>query len=333
MRSQLSAWLIGATLLGVATTGSAQPVVRDHRGGGVTVQGGVQVNVGPREAPPAVRDEPERLRGRAGFVWQSGRWDWRGDPADCEKVHALLFAPRGKHPAAGLRRRPEDIVGWPELNRILTPIELDTESRELYAQAWVAFRKEMELEPHGKNPKGALAATLRLRQKSSLLRIKGTLELVRELLDNGHQVAVSVAFHETLSLARATLEAEKIPCAEIHGKLDGKTKEAERLRFQRGEAKVVFFTVEEGISLHQGEHGDAPRSEIIHDLRWSAIQMAQIEGRCHRDGKFAQVYWAYADGTLEEKIARVVAGRIQSMKEMVGDDTETLREIENLLRG
>lgn len=61
--------------------------------------------------------------------------------------------------------------------------------------------------------------------------------------------------------------------------------------------------------------------------------MAQIEGRCHRDGRFAQVYWTYADDTVEEKIARVVAGRIQSMKEMIGDDTETLREIENLLRG
>jgi len=104
------------------------------------------------------------------------------------------------------------------------------------------------------------------------------------------------------------------------------------LRFQHGEARVVLFTVEEGISLHQGEHGDAPRSEVIHDLRWSAIQMAQIEGRCHRDGRFAQVYWAYADATVEEKIARVVAGRIQSMKEMIGDDAETLREIESLLR-
>jgi hypothetical protein len=39
--------------------------------------------------------------------------------------------------------------------------------------------------------------------------------------------------------------------------------------------------------------------------------------------------------TVEEKIARVVAGRIQSRsrKERIGDATETLREIENLLRG
>lgn len=260
-----------------------------------------------------------------------GRWDWRGDPDDCAKVHALLFEPHGKLPVAGMRRRPEDIAGWPEINRILTPIELDPEKRALYGQAWVAFRKEMELVPQGKNPRGALAATLRLRQKSSLLRIDGTLDLVRELLENGHQVAVSVSFLETLTIAQEALTAEKIPCAVIHGKLDGKTKEAERLRFQRGEAKVVLFTVEEGISLHQGEYGDAPRSEIIHDLRWSAIQMAQIEGRCHRDGKFAPVYWAYADDTLEEKIAEVVSRRIIAMKSMIGDDVETLREIEQLL--
>jgi len=262
-----------------------------------------------------------------------GRWDWRGDPRDCEKVRALLFdAEAGR---GGIRRRPEDIVGWPAIQRILTPLELDGEARALYDQAWTEFRREMDLAPQGRDPKSALAATLRLRQKSSLIRAESTVELVRELLENGHQVAISVAFLETLASLRAALEsgAGGVPCAAIHGGSPAAAREEERLRFQRGEARVVLFTVEEGISLHQGEHADVPRSEVIHDLRWSAIQMAQIEGRCHRDGRFAQVYWAYADGTIEEKIARIVAHRIQSMKEMIGDDVETLREIERLLAG
>ncbi|MCA9676115.1 MAG: DEAD/DEAH box helicase [Kofleriaceae bacterium] len=263
-----------------------------------------------------------------------GKWEWRGDRADCEKVRVMLFEPARGHGPAGIRRRPEDIAGWPAINRILTPIELDPSARELYDQAWTAFRRDLELAPRGKDPKSALAAILRLRQKSSLIRAEGTVELARELLDNGHQVAISVAFVETLTALRDGLEhgLGAVACATIHGGLPAGAREDERLRFQRGDAKVVLFTVEEGISLHQGEHGDAPRSQIIHDLRWSAIQMAQIEGRCHRDGRFAQVYWAYADGTIEDKIARVVAGRIQSMKEMIGDDTETLREIEDLLR-
>ncbi len=260
-----------------------------------------------------------------------GKWEWRGDASDCAKVRALLFdAPRGA-PAAGIRRRPEDIAGWPEINRILTPIELAPDARELYMQAWTTFRKEMDLAPRGRDPKSALAATLRLRQKSSLIRVPGTLELVHDLLANGHQVAISVAFAETLAALRDGLAADKVACAEIHGGLPAAAREEQRLRFQRGQAPVVLFTVEEGISLHQGEHVDIPRSEVIHDLRWSAIQMAQIEGRCHRDGRFAQVYWAYADGTIEDRIARVVAARVQSMKEMVGDDVTTLREIERLL--
>jgi SNF2 family DNA or RNA helicase len=214
---------------------------------------------------------------------------------------------------------------------MLTPIALDPEARARFDLAWQEFRAAMDLAPAGKNPRGALAATLRLRQKASLIRVAGTLDLVLELLENGHQVAVSVSFMETLEALREGLLREGVECATLHGAVGAAEREAERLRFQRGAVKVVLFTMEEGISLHQGEHNEAPRSEVIHDLRWSAIQMAQIEGRCHRDGRFAQVYWTYADDTLEERIAAVVCRRLQSMKSMVGDDVETLREIERLL--
>jgi hypothetical protein len=257
-----------------------------------------------------------------------GKWTWAGDPADCESVRAMLFDGR---PPVGIRRRPEDIAGWPEINRILTPVGLEGEARSLYDQAWTVFRKEMALSPRGKNPKNALAAMLRLRQKSSLIRAQGTADLALELLENGHQVAISVAFTETLESLSATLTDAGFPCARIDGKVSAGDREASRLAFQRGDRRVALFTVEEGISLHQGEHNDAPRSEIIHDLRWSAIQMAQIEGRCHRDGRFAQVYWAYADGTLEEKIAAIVCGRIRAMKSMSGDDLATIDEIARLL--
>ncbi len=258
-----------------------------------------------------------------------GRWDWRGDPADCEKVRALLFD--GELPA-GLRRRPQDLAGWPEINRILMPIGLDAEARLLYEQAWTEFRAARARDPAGRGPKNALAAALRLRQKSSLLRVGGTADLVRELLDSGHHVAVSVAFVETLDAIRDALATDKVACALVHGRLGAGEREAERLRFQRGEVPVVLFTVEEGISLHQGEHDEAPRSLVIHDLRWSAIQMAQIEGRCHRDGRYAPAYWAYADETIEERIASIVCGRIESMKSMVGDEVDTLREIADALR-
>ncbi|MDX2016967.1 MAG: ATP-dependent helicase, partial [Planctomycetota bacterium] len=110
-----------------------------------------------------------------------GKWEWRGDPADCERIHGMLFA--GRVPG-GLRRRPEDIAGWPEINRMLTPIALDPEARARFDLAWQEFRAAMALAPAGKNPRGALAATLRLRQKASLIRAQGTLDLALELLEN-----------------------------------------------------------------------------------------------------------------------------------------------------
>jgi hypothetical protein len=73
--------------------------------------------------------------------------------------------------------------------------------------------------------------------------------------------------------------------------------------------------------------GEKPRALIVHDLRHSAIQLAQIEGRCHRDGRQATIYYALAEGTVEESIAATVVGRMASMEAMAGEDTTLLDAI------
>src|SRR5258708_5306554 len=83
--------------------------------------------------------------------------------------------------------------------------------------------------------RGALAAVLRLRQKGSLIRVEGTVALALELLENGHQVAISVAFLETLEALRESLTKEGFVCAALHGATPAGEREAERMRFQRGE--------------------------------------------------------------------------------------------------
>ena len=77
MRSQLYRWLVTsglatATLVGIPTVASAQPDVRDHRHHDHDHD---RDDGPPREAPPPPREERAALR--AGFTWQSGRWDWR----------------------------------------------------------------------------------------------------------------------------------------------------------------------------------------------------------------------------------------------------------------
>ena len=79
--------------------------------------------------------------------------------------------------------------------------------------------------------------------------------------------------------------------------------------------------------------GERERALIIHDMRHSAIQLAQIEGRCHRDGQHATIWYTYAENTVEERIAATVIGRMAAMDGMAGDDTALLDAIAGILDG
>ena len=102
-----------------------------------------------------------------------------------------------------------------------------------------------------------------------------------------------------------------------------------RVAFQTGQLDVVIFTVTESISLHRGEMegGERERSLVVHDMRHSAIQLQQVEGRCHRDGQKATVHYAFAEDSVEERIAATVVARMADMDGMAGDDTAMLDAI------
>lgn len=258
-------------------------------------------------------------------------WDWTPNPADTAKIKALLF---DRPVPAAIRRLP----GWDEVQRIPVPVELDPVERLLYDQAWIKFRHEMNLARRGRDSKAKMVARLRFRQKASLLRVPTTVEHVMGLLDNGRQVAVSVQFLETLDAIRDALTARKVAVAEISGRLPVDEKETNRLAFQRGQAQVVLFTVTAAISLHAGEMladgstaTTAPRATVVHDPRYSAIDSAQIEGRCHRDGQIAPSLMMHAAGTVEGAVVSVMIRKLIGMKGMIGDDTTTLQEIDEAL--
>ncbi len=264
-----------------------------------------------------------------------GKWNWDKDMESIKRMHSLLF--EGSIPGA-VRRTPQDIAGWPEINRILQPYEMDPEEAQAYELSWIEFCNNYN-KIKKENPKSAAASRqsehLRFRQKSSLLKVAYTIEQTLELIEAGHSVAISVGFRQTMFELEKKLKSHGLDVSLIYGGQNATEKEESRMNFQEDRTQVVIFTVEEAISLHQGEYplGVRARSMIIHDLRWSAISMAQIEGRTHRDGKFSQIYWGFFDSTVDSQIAQIVLSRLISMKTMVGDDTQTLAEIEKFLEG
>jgi len=267
----------------------------------------------------------KRLRiGRAKGRWKN--WSWEPNPEDRRVMADLLY--KGSK-AIGLRRRPEDIAGWPEVQRELAPTALDAPAHRLYEATWREFRRELGLAGGSTRRATGWAADLRFRQKASLLRIAGTADFCDDLLANGQQVAVSAAFLETSAMLAETLRGRGWLVGEINGTQPGETNEATRIAFQTGGLDAVLFTVTESISLHRGElpGGERDRSLVVHDMRHSAIQLQQIEGRCHRDGERAVIYYAYAEGTVEETVAATVIARMASMEAMAGDDTALLDAI------
>ncbi len=271
----------------------------------------------------------KRLKmGKARGRWKN--WSWEPNEADRARMAALLY--RGPR-AIGLRRRPEEIAGWPEVQRELAPVALDAAARKLYEATWREFRKELGLAGGSTRKPQGWAADLRFRQKASLLRIQGTMDFCDDLLGNDEQVAVSVAFLETSAMLTDALRGRGWRVGEINGERSGLQNEETRIAFQTGQLDAVIFTVTESISLHRGEMpgGERERSLVIHDMRHSAIQLQQIEGRCHRDGQHATIFYAYAEDTVEEAVAATVIQRMAAMEGLAGDDTRLLEAIAGIV--
>ena len=105
-----------------------------------------------------------------------------------------------------------------------------------------------------------------------------------------------------------------------------------------GEAKVCVFTTVASISLHAGETladgrqaSTEPRVGVFHQARFSGIAGRQVTGRTHRDHQVSPWHIAYAEGTVEEQVGRVMVERIAAASDTVGGDTGDLADVAQLL--
>ena len=264
---------------------------------------------------------------RHGVGVEHGRYGatWTSDPA---RRAADLTLVRGwlddERPPAMLHRAapwgPVPISGMPVA---LTPAE-----RTAYEAEWGEFCREMDIARRGRNVAKGRAALLRFRQKAGLMRVDSTVAWIAQQVETERQVACSVEFVATAADPIADrLRDSGIEVATIYGR-DRFDPEAERLRFQTGEAKVCVFTTVASISLHAGETladgrqaSTEPRVGVFHQARFSGIAGRQVTGRTHRDHQVSPWHIAYAEGTVEEQVGKVMVERIAAASDTVGSDT------------
>ncbi len=281
-------------------------------------------------------DLPSRLAAH-GFHVERGRYGWAwtedADERRTDLVRLQGWLAEADPPATLHRPAP-----WGPVSVTGAPVALTPAERAAYESEWQEFRAEMQLARRGRQTARGRAALLRFRQKAGLIRVQATVDWVRAQVEAERQVAVSVEFVETAAdpIREALLDAG-VPVAGIYGR-DRFDVEAERLRFQTGEAAVCVFTVTASISLHAGEllpGGSTasllPRVGLFHQPRFSGIQARQVTGRTHRDGHVSPWRVAYAEDTVEEQVARVMVERLAVSGSTAGADTSALREIAELL--
>ena len=218
------------------------------------------------------------------------------------------------------------------------PVALTPAERTAYEAEWGEFCREMDIARRGRNVAKGRAALLRFRQKAGLIRVDSTVAWIAQQVQAERQVACSVEFVATAADPIADrLRDSGIEVATIYGR-DRFDPEAERLRFQTGQAKVCVFTTVASISLHAGETladgrqaSTEPRVGVFHQARFSGIAGRQVTGRTHRDHQVSPWHIAYAEGTVEEQVGKVMVERIAAASDTVGGDTTGLADLAQLL--
>ncbi|MGB6179843.1 MAG: DEAD/DEAH box helicase, partial [Rhodococcus sp. (in: high G+C Gram-positive bacteria)] len=267
----------------------------------------------------------------------TGLTTWRWEPVDATERERDIAAVHGWLSGGVVPwsiSRPSPLTPREPLGQELTAAQ-----KRLYNSAWVDYRKEVGL-PMWKTAGGkrvlqknpsVRAATLRFRQKCSYLRIPATADQVRTWVADGNQVFVSMFYRESVAALAETLRDAGLSVAVVDGSMSSPEQEAAIRRFQTGDAAVIISTTTSAINLHTNElllpEGTtstlAPRVTLIHDPRWTPIDIRQIEGRANRIDKDHQhttsvCYYGYAEGTVEEEMVLTGVERIADLGSIVG---------------
>jgi predicted phosphodiesterase len=102
---------------------------------------------------------------------------------------------------------------------------------------------------------------------------------------------------------------------------------------------AVWQAVEDAdVVIHAGETladgrraSTEPRVGVFHQARFSGIAGRQVTGRTHRDHQVSPWHIAYAEGTVEEQVGKVMVERIAAASDTVGGDTTGLADLATLL--
>lgn len=245
-----------------------------------------------------------------------------------------------------LRRRKKDVLTeLPEKIENNIFIDLSTDQKKLYASEVKRVREEMDnLIQHEGFAKARfmiLQLLTKLRQlcidpklvfdnyKGESTKIENLINVVKELIDNGHKILLFSSFRSALDIVSKEFKKNDITYYEINGSVTSKKRMELVTKFNNDNTNVFLITLKAGGTGLNLTSADT----VIHlDLWWNPQAENQATDRAHRIGQKNKVTVVklVAKGTIEEKILELQEKKkILSDKIIEGDnrDKNTLGEL------
>ena len=237
-------------------------------------------------------------------------WDFNG-VSHSDELHDLLKS------TCMVRRRKADVLkDLPNKMRQVVPMPL--KNPEEYAQAKKNYLEWLEeRDPEAAKRAGRAEAVSRtggLLKLAAQLKMKAAINWLNDWLrDTDEQLVVFAVHRGAVRTLAKRLDAETVT---IDGSVVGRKREAARLEFQSGNARVLVGNVQAaGVGLNL----TAASTVAFVQLPWQPGAVVQAEDRCHRIGQQSTVWVHYlmAAGTVEENLAGIIQSKQETLSAVI----------------
>jgi superfamily II DNA or RNA helicase len=234
-------------------------------------------------------------------------FQYRGSNQILKRLHHDIYPERGN------RLRHSDLGDqFPET--LIKARAFDMDSAKAIASEYEELQGRIEELRMSENfSANVLAEQTRARQRIELHKAPAVCAMVRDLLEEGNSVFISVNYTET----RKFIEQELKTTCSIYGGQSEMERRGNIDSFQRDQSHVIVGITQacrEGLNLHDVT-GQRPRVALIMPTP-SAYDLKQVLGRVHRaGGKSKSIqYIVYAAGVfIEENICEKLDGKLKRM--------------------
>ncbi|HIG27939.1 MAG TPA: DEAD/DEAH box helicase, partial [Verrucomicrobiales bacterium] len=220
-----------------------------------------------------------------------------------------------------IRRRKEEVLDLPPKLRDWLEVEVpagtaSAETREVVASLIKANLRQSTVgssedgtnsgEIAGRDRGKLLAKLTKLRQKLAKAKVKSTLDLLEDAVEQGEKVLVFSCFDSPIKTIQKRFGDK---CLMLTGTTPPQKRQGLVDRFQTDENIQVFAAniIAGGIGLNL----TAARHVVFNDLDWVPANHFQAEDRAYRIGQTAtvNVHYLVASGTIDEFVRTVLAAK------------------------